>query len=57
MSETKTQTHERQELKFWCCIFSYLYIYTTKEKRKVSGPNGAKHFLYLLWQTLFFFGN
>jgi len=57
MFETKFHTNVKQELKFCCCIFSYLYAYMTKEKRKFSGPNGAKHSLNLIWQALFFFGN
>jgi hypothetical protein len=57
MYETKFHTHVKQELKFWCCVFSWLYAYMTKGKRKVSGPNGAKHSLNFIWQALFFFGN
>jgi len=57
MCETKFHTHVKQELKFLCCIFSYLYTYTTKETRKFSGPNDAKRSLNLMWQAAFFFGN
>jgi hypothetical protein len=57
MCEAKFHTHVKQELKFWCCIFSYLYTYTTKEKRTFSGPNAAKYSLNLIWQALFFFVN
>jgi hypothetical protein len=57
MYETKFHTHVKQELKICFCIFSYLYAYMAKVKRKFSGPNGAKHSLNLIWQALFFFGN
>ena len=57
MCETKFHPHVKLELKFCCRIFSYLYTYTTKEKRTFSGPNDAKHSLNLIWKAIFFFGN